>query len=106
VKAENPPSLTDSGAMQRFSQIFQACPVALGISTLTDGRIVDINERWLAMFGYVRDQVIGRTNADLNLMPQPGARADHMRQLRAAGALREVEVQARTRSGVGMEMVV
>ena len=80
--------------------------MALGISTLTDGRIVDVNERWLAMFGYARDQVIGRTNAELNITPEPGARDGVMRQLRAGGGLREIEMPARTRTGERIDLIV
>ncbi|MCU1348189.1 MAG: diguanylate cyclase/phosphodiesterase with sensor(s), partial [Acidobacteria bacterium] len=62
-------ALADSES--RFSRLFQASPVALGISTVAEGRIIDVNESWLETFGYRRDEVIGRTNADLGLTVQP-----------------------------------
>ncbi len=83
----------------RFVKVFQACPVPLAISTVVDGRIVDVNDSWLQMYGYRRDEVIGRTNAELRLSIDPGARAETIRQIRASGLIRSLEVQVRVKSG-------
>ncbi len=52
---------------QRFSKIFNAAPVAAGISTLAEGRIVDVNEQFLRLFGYQRDELIGRLSSEVNI---------------------------------------
>ena len=83
----------------RFVKVFEACPVPLAISTVVDGRIVDVNDSWLQMYGYARDEVIGRTNAELHLSIDPGARAETIRQIRSSGLVRSVEVQVRVKSG-------
>ena len=48
-----------------FLDLFQACfetsGSIMGISTLEDGRQIDVNEAWLISFGYSRDEVIGKT---------------------------------------------
>lgn len=90
-------ALADSEA--RFAKLFQASPVPLSISTIDDGRIIDVNESWLEMFGYSRDEVIGRTNAELSISAEP-SRAEALRQVRAAGGtMRNLELKVRTKSG-------
>jgi PAS domain S-box-containing protein len=90
----------------RFAKVFQASPVALAVSNLEDGRILDVNDRWVEIFGYERDEAIGRTNADLNLSVHP-PRSETVNRLRAAsGALRNIEVQVRQRSGDVRDLMV
>src|SRR5262249_43694010 len=55
----------------RFSTAFRASPVAIGISTLVDGRYIDVNDSYLAMLGYHREEVIGHTALDLELWVSP-----------------------------------
>lgn len=91
--------LTLVEAQGRFARTFQMSPVALAISTLRDGRVLDVNERWLALFGYQRDEVIGRTNAELRLSDD-AARSEMTRQIVADGVMRGRELQVRTKAGV------
>jgi PAS domain S-box-containing protein len=46
---------------RRFNAVFQASPIALTISSLEDGSIIDVNMATCRMFGYGRDEVLGRT---------------------------------------------
>ena len=49
--------------------IFAKSPVAISVSRSTDGRIVDVNERWMQLTGYTRDEVIGKTSLEIGLWP-------------------------------------
>jgi PAS domain S-box-containing protein len=91
---------------QRFVRIFQISPVALGMSTLDGGRILDVNERWLSLLGYERDEVIGKTNAELQFTMDPAYRSALADQVRACGALRDLELRLRTRSGDQLDVMV
>jgi len=90
----------------RFAKVFQASPVALAISTIDEGRVLDANDCWLQIFGFTREEVIGRTNAELQLTVNP-PREETVRQLReAGGTLRNLEVQARNKSGEVRDLIV
>src|SRR5215211_6722380 len=52
---------------ERFAAIFRASPVAIIIRSLVDGRFRDINDSFLEMTGYTRDEVIGRTPSEVGL---------------------------------------
>ncbi len=47
-----------------FDRLFQVSPVALGVSTVADGRIIDVHAAWLELFGYRREGCAGS--------PKPG----------------------------------
>jgi PAS domain S-box-containing protein len=54
-------------AEARFLRIFQLAPVAMSISTLRDGRYVDVNAALLTQTGYTREEVVGHTARDLRV---------------------------------------
>ncbi len=59
----------------RFEKAFRASPAAIFISKLNDGRLVDVNQAFLDLFGYQRrDEVIGRTSLELNMWADPADR--------------------------------
>ena len=60
---------------EKFARTVRSMPMAIGISRLSDGRFVDVNDHFLELLGYKdRDAVIGRTATELDLWVQPGNR--------------------------------
>jgi PAS domain S-box-containing protein len=90
---------------QRFARIFRASPVPLGMSTMTEGRILDVNESWLALLGYTREEVIGRTGAELGMYLQ-STRDAALAQMRRTDLLQNLEMQIRTKTGEVLDVVV
>ncbi|MEK7863021.1 MAG: ATP-binding protein, partial [Chloroflexota bacterium] len=84
---------------ERFSKAFRASPVGIVISSLPEGRVIDANDAYLAMFGYRRDELIGRTAAELDLWADPAERAALYRQLEEHGRIRDFEARFRKKSG-------
>jgi PAS domain S-box-containing protein len=58
---------------ERFAKTFLLAPVSTAITTLPEGRFVDVNHAFLALTGFARDQVIGQTPESLGavLKAQP-----------------------------------
>ena len=52
---------------ERINKAFRSIPDALIISRLEDGKIIEINDSWDKVFGYSRDEVIGKSSFALNL---------------------------------------
>jgi PAS domain S-box-containing protein len=86
-------------AEERFATIFHASPVAISLTTLAEGRFVDVNDSFLRLFGYCREEVIGRTTAELGLWPDPADRALLMGKLRERRSIRDQEGPFRVRFG-------
>jgi PAS domain S-box-containing protein len=83
---------------EKFAKAFAINPAAVAITRLGDGRIIEVNETWEAMFGYRRDEVLG-TSISLNLWPTPQDRARLVQVLREKGSFRGVEQVLLRRSG-------
>ena len=56
---------------ERFSKVFKLAPIAMSISTLDEGRYLDVNEALLAVTGYSREEVVGHTARDLKVFADP-----------------------------------
>src|SRR4051812_37830348 len=84
---------------ERFYKVFHANPAAMVISHLDTGEIVEANETFCIIYGFQRDEVIGRSSFDLHLWPAPEERGRLLEKLKATGKLRNEEATIRTRSG-------
>ena len=56
---------------EKFSKAFQSSPDALVLSRLSDGVLVEVNEVFLKISGYSREQALGRTTRDLAVWVEP-----------------------------------
>ena len=87
-------------SQERFLTIFRASPLAMGIGAVEDGCAIDVNDAYLEFFGYHdRDEVIGRTAAELNLWVDPAQRSELLRRLQLGEKVRNVEARFRKKSG-------
>jgi PAS domain S-box-containing protein len=84
---------------ERFSKAFNASPVAVIITRLRDGDYVDVNDTFLRMFEYSREEVIGHTSPGLNIFVNPTSSAEFLRILEAGGRIRDLEMTFRTKQG-------
>jgi two-component system cell cycle sensor histidine kinase/response regulator CckA len=84
---------------QRFSLAFQASPIPTSISEIATGRILDVNEQFLRTFGYAKGEVVGKTSIELGLWANRADRDRVAERILRDGAARDLELQARTRSG-------
>jgi two-component system, cell cycle sensor histidine kinase and response regulator CckA len=83
----------------RFERVFRSSPSIMGISRLADGVYLDVNDVFLRDLGFRRDEVIGRTAADLGLWVSPAGREEMLALLREHGAFFHQDVTLRRRSG-------
>src|SRR5436309_2559226 len=86
-------------AQDRFSRIFSLSPMILSITRLSDGRLLDVNETFVRMTGYTREEALGRTPVELGLWLEPEKRAAGLDRLRLNQPLRNVEQQFRMKNG-------
>jgi diguanylate cyclase (GGDEF)-like protein/PAS domain S-box-containing protein len=91
---------------ERFEKIFQSSPDAIVISRLSDGRYLEVNQRWLELFGYEREEILGHTSLQLGIWADPAARPRFVEQVAAHGALQGFETRFRKKSGAIIDAVV
>ena len=78
----------------------------MAISRRADGQIIDVNDRWEALFGYTRAAAVGRTMAELPLAADAPDRETLRRLIEAPGPVRDVEAHFMTRSGEQRETII
>ena len=88
-----------------FSRLFAASPIPIVFSRLTDDRYVEANEACSALFGYNRDEVIGRTAVELGVWPEPVQRQQLLRQLTADGRTDNLEICLRRKGGEEIDVL-
>ncbi|RPH79832.1 MAG: PAS domain S-box protein [Nitrospiraceae bacterium] len=86
-------------SQQHFQSLFNWTPSAVGISTLAEGRFIDVNEGFIRLTGYRREEVIGRTILEVGLWADPSQRAIVLREIREQGFVHNREGFLRTKSG-------
>lgn len=84
---------------ERFRSIFNNSPIAIGIGRRDDGRIVEVNDAWLQLSSYERDEVIGRSAAELNLYARAEERNELIRIINESGHIVNREVSLRRKYG-------
>jgi PAS domain S-box-containing protein len=90
---------------ERFSKAFRANPAAMLIVSVNNGIIIDINQSICQIFGYTREEVIGRTGKEINLFADSAEREIAMRQFRQDGHVTNFEITLRTKNGEPRHML-
>ena len=83
---------------ERFEKVFQACPIGILVTRLSDGTHLDANPEFLRQSGYEWEEVIGRTSHDLNFWSDPAEFEAVKQTLRAQESVRNREMQFRAKS--------
>ncbi|MHC5597294.1 MAG: PAS domain S-box protein, partial [Nostoc sp.] len=84
---------------QKFAKAFSCSPDSITITTLEEGRFIEVNDSFVKLSGYERDEAIGKTAFELNLWVDDGDRLNLVQELQATGVVRNLEVQFRKKSG-------
>jgi two-component system NtrC family sensor kinase len=84
---------------QRFKAAFMTGLDGVYIATLEDGRAIEVNDEFAELFGYAREELIGRTSPELNLYCDPADRATMVSGLMARGRIKDFEVKGRKKNG-------
>jgi len=82
-----------------LSTVFQASPDPISLTTMAEGRYIDVNDSFLKALGWTRSDVIGRTSADISFWKDPTFRARMLESLKRDGFVRGVPSQVRSPSG-------
>jgi two-component system, cell cycle sensor histidine kinase and response regulator CckA len=83
----------------RFERIFRLAPEVMGISRLSDGEYLDVNDAFVRIIGYRRDEALGRTSESLGLWADAGERARVVGLLQERPFIQGLNLRVRTKSG-------
>ncbi|HLO27018.1 MAG TPA: PAS domain S-box protein, partial [Geobacteraceae bacterium] len=83
----------------KFSKIFHSVPAIISITTVAEGRCIDINEAGLQTLGYRREEMVGRSVLELGIWESKSARDRVIRVLEENGLVRDHEINFRGKNG-------
>jgi PAS domain S-box-containing protein len=84
---------------ERFYKAFNCSPEGITISTLKDGRYLEVNNAFVRMMEYTHSELIGKTALDLNIWASPEDRKRLSQELTRNGRVQELQANFRTKSG-------
>lgn len=84
---------------ERFAKAFNSSPLVVTISSLIDGKLIEVNDTFVTATGFSRAETIGRTTLELGLWAKSEDRTEELETVRRNGQVREVEYSFRTKSG-------
>jgi PAS domain S-box-containing protein len=85
---------------EKFSKAFQASPVWVSITTVNEGRFLEVNDTFSKISGFTREEAIGRTSFDLGFWLDPAKDRDRALQIfRKQGYFRNLEMKMRFKDG-------
>ncbi len=87
-------------AKQRFERLFHNNPALMAVSSLPDRKFTDVNESFLKVLGYKRNDIIGKTSNDLNLFVNHEQASGISEKLSLEGHISEIELQVRHHDGM------
>ncbi len=83
----------------KFSTAFRSSPDGLALARVPDGRLLDVNDAFLRISGYAREEIIGRTTTELGLWADPADREEYLRRLQQGAHVRDLEGPFRNKAG-------
>jgi PAS domain S-box-containing protein len=84
---------------EKFNKAFNLSPNAIIITRKSDGKIIEINERFENITGYSRSEVMGKTTRDLKLWADEKDRIKAVNELSTYKRIVEEEFSFRKKSG-------
>ena len=91
---------------ERFSKAFHESPLPCGIQSFPDQRFVDVNQRFAQAAGCKREEMIGRTPAELSLWEKPEVADQWYEGLVRQQLVRDQEGKIRNQAGALIEVLV
>jgi two-component system, cell cycle sensor histidine kinase and response regulator CckA len=84
---------------RRFESVFRSSPLAITISEMAGGLILDVNEQCAVVSGYTRSEMVGHSALALGFWADIADRDRATDDLRAGRVVRNREVRLRRKSG-------
>ena len=86
-------------AQQRLERVFQLSPSPMALSEMENRTFVQVNDAFLEVTGYSREEVLGRSSADLGVFLESDLQNQAAQTLQDEGRLANLELQIRRKDG-------
>jgi PAS domain S-box-containing protein len=83
----------------KFSKAFHSSANLFAINTLKDGKFIEVNESFMRMTGYTREEVIGHNATELDFWADEEERQRIVTKIRENTRVRNEQIKIRSKSG-------
>lgn len=90
---------------EKFEKAFHASAAGISISDLEDSSFLDVNDAFVKITGYSKEELITRTEKEPGLIISDERREEIKEQVRECGSLRNFELSIRNKSGNIVEVL-
>ncbi len=84
---------------EKFARVFHSGPLVISITRLSDGRLIEVNETFVQVTGFTREEALGRTPFELDFWVMPENRIEGLAQLRTGSHVHNHEERFRMKDG-------
>jgi PAS domain S-box-containing protein len=89
----------------KFTMVFRSSPIAFCITTVAEGRFIDVNDAFERRYEYSREEILGRTVFDIGVWADANDRSQMLNEIREQGRVRNRVTRLRKRSGDVIETI-
>lgn len=91
---------------EKFQKAFRSSPIAIAITRLSDGRFLELNDSWVQMFGWSREETLGRSSIEIGHWLHLEDRIGWSERLRREGRVASFEVVQQNASGQVLQVML
>ena len=91
---------------ERLRIAFETSPDAIALTDVEDGTFLTMNQGFTRLVGWPEAEVVGRRSSELGIWDDPADRERLTGELRAGGAVSNLEVRFRTRTGGTLDVLL
>ncbi|MHB1342164.1 MAG: sensor histidine kinase [Coriobacteriia bacterium] len=84
---------------EKFSVAFQNIPDAIMVTSVREGRVIEVNDTYYRVSGYGPEETLGHTTVELHIWDNPADRERYVEVLAEHGSVNDFETTCRPRSG-------
>ncbi len=84
---------------ERLSKLFHMSPDSMVLIKQSDGRILEVNEKWEELTGYSREETVGRTGLELGIYADLEERERALERMRTLGETKNEELRLLQKDG-------
>jgi PAS domain S-box-containing protein len=91
---------------RKLAEIFRASPGFISVSTVAEGRFLEVNGASSALLGFERSEIIGHTAHELGLWPVASDRSAMLNLVKENGRVENVSTRLRRKSGEFVDVLM
>ncbi|MGI6412346.1 MAG: PAS domain S-box protein [Syntrophomonadaceae bacterium] len=84
---------------EKFFKAFNSSPTLMTITTVADGKYIEVNDSFLNVTGYTREEIQGKSALEINFWANSSERDKYKKMILNEGKIRNLEFQYLTKEG-------